>query len=275
MCLILFSYEKHPQYRLILAANRDEFYERPTAPLAAWDSAPEIFAGRDLRGQGTWLGITRSSRFAAITNYRDPASVINDAPSRSLLISNFLKGDEPAESYLAGLEKLAAKYNGYNILAGDPSGLWYYSNRENGVHKLPPGHYGLSNHLLDTQWPKVTAGKSGLKKLLASGKEIHTDRVFDLLADRTIAPDHHLPRTGVDLAWERTLSARFITSENYGTRSSSIILIKKTGEVTFLERTFNCGETNKTMHQTRCIRFTISDQRKRTNRMPDAIEKMK
>lgn len=260
MCLILFSYENHPQYRLILAANRDEFYERPTAPLAAWDTASEIFAGRDLRGQGTWLGITRSGRFAAITNYRDPASVLKDAPSRGLLISNFLKGDEPAESYLTGLEKLAAKYNGYNILAGDPSGLWYYSNRGHGINKLLPGLYGLSNHLLDTQWPKIDKGKSGLEKLLATGKEIHTDSVFDLLADRTIAPDHRLPHTGVDLEWERALSALFITSENYGTRSSSIILNKRTGEVTFLERTFNCGETNKTTHQTRGIRFTMSGQ---------------
>jgi len=260
MCLILFSYEKHPQYRLILAANRDEFYERPTAPLVAWDSAPELFAGRDLRGQGTWLGITRSGRFAAITNYRDPASILKDAPSRGLLISNFLKGNAPAEDYLAGLKKLGAKYNGYNLLTGDPSGLWYYSNRGHGIYKLPPGHYGLSNHLLDTQWPKVAKGKTRLKNLLAAGKEIHTDSVFDLLADRTIAPDHQLPHTGVDLDWERTLSALFITSENYGTRSSSIILIKRTGEVRFLERTFNCGETNKTTHQTRCIGFTIGDQ---------------
>jgi uncharacterized protein with NRDE domain len=259
MCLILFSYKKHPQYRLILAANRDEYYDRPTAPLAAWDSTPEIFAGRDLKGQGTWLGITRSGRFAAITNYRDPATVMNDAPSRGLLISNFLKGNEPAESYLAGVEKLAANYNGYNILVGDPSEMWYYSNRGRGIYKLPPGHYGLSNHLLDTQWPKVSAGKSGLKKLLAEGDEVHTNRIFDLLADRSIAPDHRLPHTGVDLEWERTLSAMFITSENYGTRSSSIILIKRTGDVTFLERTFNCGKTRKTAHRTRCIRFTISD----------------
>jgi len=258
MCLILFSYENHPQYRLILAANRDEFYERPTAPLAAWDSAPEIFAGRDLRGQGTWLGITRSGRFAAITNYRDPASVLKDAPSRGLLISNFLKGNEPAESYLTGLEKLAAKYNGYNLLAGDPSGLWYYSNRGHDINKLSPGLYGLSNHLLDTQWPKVAKGKSGLKKLLATGKEIHTDGIFDLLADRTIAADHRLPHTGVDLEWERTLSALFITSDNYGTRSSSIILIKRTGEVTFLEHTFNSGQANKSTQQTRRISFTIA-----------------
>ena len=260
MCLILFSYEKHPQYHLILAANRDEFYERPTAPLAAWDCTPEIFAGRDLKGQGTWLGITRSGRFAAITNYRDPASIMDDAPSRGLLISNFLKSDEPAESYLAELEKLAAKYNGYNFLAGDLSGLWYYSNRGDGIYQLSPGHYGLSNHLLDTQWPKVVAGKSRLKKLLHPDKEIQTDRVFDLLADRTLAPDHQLPNTGVDLEWERILSLLFITSENYGTRSSSIILIKRTGEVTFLERTFNCGEPNNSTHQTRCIGFTIGDQ---------------
>ena len=166
MCLILFSFNTQPGFRLILAANRDEFYTRPTRPLSAWTDVPEVYGGRDLKEGGTWLGISRRGRLAALTNYRDPAHQFPQAPSRGLLINRFLTGDIPPADYLEQLQKTAHRYNGFNLLVGDQTGLWYYSNRSNGIVELQPGFYGLSNHLIDTEWPKVSQGKKRLKDLL-------------------------------------------------------------------------------------------------------------
>ena len=139
MCLILLSYELHPHYRLILAANRDEFYERPTAPLNYWTDHPDVLAGRDLKGNGTWLGVTRAGRIAAITNYREPASQMENAPSRGILIRDFLIGNTSPEQYLKAVCKMSHTYNGFNLIAGDPSGFYYYSNRASRVRQLQPG----------------------------------------------------------------------------------------------------------------------------------------
>lgn len=259
MCLILFSFNTQPGFRLILAANRDEFYTRPTRPLSVWTDFPEVYGGRDLKEGGTWLGISRRGRLAALTNYRDPAHQLPQAPSRGLLINGFLTGDAPPADYLEQLQKTALRYNGFNLLVGDQTGLWYYSNRGNGIVKLQPGFYGLSNHLIDTEWPKVSQGKKRLKDLLNLRGGWDTEDLFALLADRTVAADRELPDTGVGLEWERTLSPLFITSPNYGTRSSTVLLIETSGEVTLLERSFVAGKSpDDAAEATRSEHFTIS-----------------
>jgi len=239
MCLILLAYDAHPLYRLILAANRDEFLSRPAAPATFWDDYPRILAGRDLKEGGAWLGVTRSGRIAAITNYRAPRSELQDAPSRGGLVSGFLAGSMPAEDYLAFLSREGAGYNGFNLIFGDMRHLCWFSNRGGEPKYLQPGIHGLSNHLLDTPWPKVRHGKEAVERLIAPGKRIEPDALFAILADRTIAPDNLLPDTGVGIELERLLSPPFITAPTYGTRSSTVILIDREGETSFIEKTFN------------------------------------
>jgi uncharacterized protein with NRDE domain len=238
MCLILFSYKPSKQYSLVLAANRDEYYERPSSPAAFWTDAPKVLAGRDLEGGGTWMGVTRSGRFAALTNYRDPASFRKGAPSRGLLVKNFLAGMDSPAVYMKFLKAHADKYNGFCLIFGDPSQVYYFSNRSKDAVALSPGLYGLSNRFLDTPWPKVEKGKAALARLI-SNKQLPFEDVFSLLADQTRVKDENLPDTGVELTWERILSSIFITSPVYGTRSSILLTIDRKGHVTFIERTFN------------------------------------
>ena len=242
MCLILFSYKSHPNYHLVVAANRDEYYSRPTHPLSFWVQTPEILAGQDLQGQGTWLGITRSGRFAAVTNYREPHKNGLDSPSRGFLIRRFLEDTSDPETYLKKIDSEKHVYDGFNMLAGDQTALYYLSNRNSGnptgVLKLESGIYGLSNRLLDTPWPKVKKGKSVLKTLLNDALGVQVESIFKLLSDRSHPPDNDMPDTGVGLVWERILSPLFIISDYYGTRSSSVVLVEKMGKVTFVERTF-------------------------------------
>lgn len=244
MCLILFSYKLHADYRLILAANRDEFYNRPTASLAYWSDHPDVLAGRDLKGNGTWLGITRTGRFAAITNYREPTAHMENAPSRGILIHDFLTGNASPERYLKVVSKKSKAYNGFNLIAGDRSGLYYYSNRATRVRQLRPGLYGISNHLLDTAWPKIQRGKGLLRGQLDGREKIDIEKIWEILADRSLPADKALPDTGVGLEWERILAPLFISSPDYGTRSSSIVLMEYSGQTTFRERTFPDGANN-------------------------------
>mgnify|MGYP001815967167 FL=1 len=238
MCLILFAYQSHPDYRLVLAANRDEFYDRPTRHLAYWDDAPEILAGRDLKAGGTWMGVTRTGRIAAITNYREAGSIRENAPSRGDLVKGFLmSGSKPCD-YLKAVRGKGQAYNGFNLIIGDAKGLYYYSNHGESIQTIEPGIHGLSNHLLDTPWPKVIQGKSRLLSLIDRKEAFSHENIFQILSDRSIPSDDDLPDTGVGLEWERVLSPLFITSDIYGTRCASILLWKHTGEVTFLERTF-------------------------------------
>jgi uncharacterized protein with NRDE domain len=226
-------------YPLILLANRDEYYERPSASARFWEEAPWVLAGKDLRAGGTWLGITKNGRIAAVTNYRDPASIKEGAPSRGRLVSDFLAGQQDPGEYIEKLDKESGKYNGFNFILGDKGRLYWYSNRGHGVQSLGPGIYGLSNHLLDTPWPKVAKSKDALVNLLSGRRAPTLDELFHILADRTIADDEALPHTGVDLEWERILSPIFIKSPNYGTRSSTVMLIDTDNRVTFVEKTFN------------------------------------
>lgn len=239
MCLILFAYKYHPKYHLILLANRDEFYQRPSLPLDYWHDAPAILAGRDLKGNGTWLGLTRTGRIAALTNYRDPLNLRSDAPSRGLLAINYLNGNQSPQDYLKALSGKRNLYNGFNLLIGDQKQLYYYSNYHPTITKITPGIHGLSNHLLNTAWPKVTTGKKHLKHLLDISYEVTIEDYFKLLKDRAIPCDQQLPNTGIGLTWERILAPVFIDSPDYGTRCSSIILMEPSGTIQFYERTYS------------------------------------
>lgn len=239
MCLILLSNDVHPDYRLILAANRDEFYDRPTAPACFWQEPPTVLAGRDLLGGGSWLGVTRTGKIAALSNYREPRAHRHNAPSRGKLVSDYLQGELPPADYLAKLQEQAAVYNGFNLIVGDGGVLSYFSNRQGAAQQLSAGIYGLSNHLLDTPWPKVVRGKGALAKLLADGGA--PEAIFSLLGDRTVAPDQLLPDTGVGLELERALSAIFIVTPKYGTRASTLVFIDRQNNLTFLERSFGPG----------------------------------
>jgi len=238
MCLILMAYRVHPDYELLVAANRDEFYDRPTAPLAFWDDHPALLAGRDLQEGGAWMGLSGAGRFAALTNYRDPDRVRPDAPSRGHLVRDYLCGDRSASAYLDRLRASGADYNGFNLLLGDETGLYYYSNRASGFQALTPGLYGLSNHLLDTPWPKLKRGRRALRRVLECGSEPTPDALLRLLADRTPAPDAELPDTGVPLEWERWLSSIFIDAPGYGTRSSTVLLVEAGRRVRMVETTW-------------------------------------
>ncbi|MBI4190764.1 MAG: NRDE family protein [Betaproteobacteria bacterium] len=243
MCLIIFAHKVHPDYPLVLAANRDEVYTRPTAPAAFWEDHPDIYGGRDLDHGGTWLGVSRNGRIAAVTNFRDGYATRNAARSRGELVSSFLSGNQPAADYVNRVARDTHAYNGFNLIAGDLDELYYVSNRGSHVAAIAPGIHGVSNHLLNTPWPKVEQGKKNLAELLQHGAQELIDGLFAVLADRTIAPDHALPDTGVGLPRERVLSPAFIISPTYGTRSSTVILVDNHGQVIFIERSF--GERGK------------------------------
>ncbi len=237
MCLLFFSYQTTPGYRLVVAANRDEFLSRPTAPLGFFDAEQKILAGRDLQGGGTWLGITAQLRFAALTNYRNPQENRTDAPSRGEILTDFLSGNMDAGRFMQRLAEKSLKYNGFNLILGDEQALYYHTNTLAGVQKLDPGFYGLSNSLLDVPWPKVVRGKKILYPHMVATNHIDTGTLFKLLSDDHRPPDDQLPDTGVGLDWERLLSSICIDGEDYGTRSSAVITVTDAGEITFAEMT--------------------------------------
>jgi uncharacterized protein with NRDE domain len=253
MCLLLFAYNSHPEYRLILAANRDEFHRRPTEAANWWSDAPDIFAGRDLEKSGTWMGVNKNGKFAALTNFRDVSQRNTNAPSRGLLVSDYLRGNFSPAEYLAQLTQSADQHEAFNLFLGDKQSLWFFSSRDKIAQELKSGVYGLSNATLDEPWPKVTHGKQGLTQILA--ENANENNLFSLLADRTIYHDDHLPQTGVPLEWERRLSATFIVSPEYGTRCSTLLLIGKDGRMEFVERSF---DPNGEMTETKRVDFIVS-----------------
>jgi len=239
MCLLVLAWESHPHYRLILAANRDEFHERPAAPLAWWPEDPRILAGRDLRASGTWLGATRSGRFGVVTNFRDLEQPPADAPSRGDLVTRFLSGAMSPPQYLDELRDSASRYAGFNLLVGGPHALHYFSNREGReARPLQRGVYGLSNHRLDSPWPKLLRTRARLSELIAADR-VTPGSLFDLLADRTPADLDETPDTGLPPEWERALSSPFVLHERYGTRCSTVLLVEHGGRTTMLERRFD------------------------------------
>ena len=237
MCLILFAYHVVPGTPLIVAANRDERFNRPAAPAAMWDDHPEILAGRDLAGGGTWLGVSTRGRFAALTNFRDPATHRADAPSRGGLVKAFLLGQMSARAYVEDIVREAVPYNGFCLLAGDGRDLYFHSNRANAPMKVEPGVHGLPNQLLNTPWPKVVKGRAGLEKLTRG--PFAFDQYLALLNDTAPAPDGDLPQRGRSLERERRSSSLRIVNPNYGTRCSTVLRISPDGTIDFAERTFN------------------------------------
>lgn len=237
MCLLLISYNTHPKYKLIIAANRDEFYNRPAEPAHLWNDS-NILAGKDLKAGGTWLGITRTGRFAAITNYRDKAELISDAPSRGDLVTGFLNANSSTQEFAQHISERADQYNGYNLIFADKTNISYFSNKSKKHIVLTPGIYGLSNHLLDTPWPKVEKSKKSFTGIL-NNVNVSPDDLFEILSDKSIPPDELLPDTGIGLEIERAVSPVFVSTPLYGTRSSTVLFIDRAGEVTFIERTLN------------------------------------
>jgi len=235
--LLVFAYRIHPDLPLIVAANRDEAYQRPTQAAAFWSGHPQLLAGRDLEKGGTWMGVTTTGRFAALTNYRDPLARKSGAPSRGLLVSGFLTDGSSSGDYLAALLPERHRYEDFNLVVGDGKTLCYLGSRDDRVHQLQPGIYGVSNHLMNTPWPKVTLAKQRFSALLDTSR-IAPDSLFALLVDRSIPLDHELPDTGVGIEWERQLGPIFIVSPSYGTRASTVVLLGADGRVDFQERRF-------------------------------------
>lgn len=238
MCLILLAWRAHPQFPLVFAGNRDEAYDRPSAVPDFWRDALEVYGGRDLEKGGTWLGLTRSGRIAAVTNYRERPTIRNAARSRGELAAHFLRETMDARRYLEEVTRSGTDYAAFSLIAGDRERLLYSSNRNGGIQELPPGVHGLSNHLLNTPWPKITRGKERLAQLLAADEARLSAGLFDILLDRTPAPDAGLPETGVGLQRERDLSPSFIAGDHYGTRASTVVLISGEGAALFIERAF-------------------------------------
>lgn len=255
MCLILFAHQASPGHALVLAANRDEFFARPTGPADYWADAPQVLAGRDLEKGGTWMGVTRDGRWAAVTNYRDGARAESGSRSRGELVARYLIGEASAASYAAAVARAGAQYHGFNLLVGDAHGVHYVSNRGGQPQALEPGIYGLSNHLLDTPWPKVERGKGELVTLLKRNPVDPAGPLLALLADRRPAPENDLPETGVSRDWERLLSSVFIRAPGYGTRASSVLLIERGGEASLCERSFGADAE---LLEDRRFRFTVS-----------------
>ena len=234
MCLIVFAWKQHPEFPLLLAAYRDEFYARPALAAAWWEDAPHVYAGKDLEAGGTWMGINKQGRFAAITNIRNGEGKKSGAPSRGKIVADFLRNDISPASYLHELKADAKHYAGFNLIIGDSKELFWFSNETLHAQILQPGVYGLSNGSLDTPWPKVNLAKTQFEKLMQQSAP--DQAYFELLADTTPAPDHSLPQTGVSLEWERLLSSIFIQSDIYGTRVSSLIKCHVDGTAHLTER---------------------------------------
>lgn len=243
MCLLVIAWRAHPRYRLIVAANRDEFHERPAAPMSKWPPPGEILAGRDLRANGTWLGVDRQRRFGVVTNFRDMQPPSPEAPSRGQLIPQYLEGQQDAGAYLQTLEASAAEYSGFNLLLTDRESLWYGCNRGDiFARALSPGVYGLSNQFLDTPWPKLRTVRQRFESWLEtqSAPGNCAESLFGILNDRRTVADHEdLPQTGLSPEWERILSSPFVLNRDYGTRCSTVLLLEPSGGLFVAERRFD------------------------------------
>ncbi len=255
MCLILFAHRVVPGHALVLAANRDEFFARPTEYAHFWTNAPHVLAGRDLEKGGTWMGVTRDGRWAAVTNYRDGNRPKTGSRSRGELVARYLVDVSSAASYATAVASAGADYHGFNLLVGDSEGVHYVSNRGARPQALEPGLYGLSNHLLDTPWPKVARGKREMQALLGGIPDDPTEPLLALLADRRSAAADALPVTGIGRDLEKLLSSAFIRAPGYGTRASSVLLIEQSGEARLRERSFG---PDAELIEDRRFRFTVA-----------------
>ena len=237
MCLIIFAYRAVPGCPLLVAANRDEWFSRPAIAADFWPDQPKVLAGRDLQAGGTWLGISTRGKFAALTNFRNPSEKRLDAPSRGELVSAFLTGSSSARAYMDQLAAKGAAYNGFTLLAGDAAGLFCYSNKEGTLIEVEPGIHGLSNHLLDTPWPKVVKGRSGVEALL--NRPFKAQDYLDFMDDSVPAQEQSAQPPDAQQEWERKLSSMRIMKGSYGTRCSTALLWSEQAESQFAERTYN------------------------------------
>lgn len=244
MCLIVFAYQQHPEYPLIIVANRDEFYNRPTRNMNYWKDRPDILAGIDLEQNGTWFGVNKAGKFATVTNYREGGNKQTGLKSRGLLTRHFLTENISAQTYLQELQTSGSQFGNFNLLLGDGSGLYYCSNKGAETRRLQPGIYGLSNAYMDTEWPKVVHAKQQLKQLLEA--EISIDRLAGILSSTLTAADTDLPSTGISYEWEKQLSACFINIDGYGTRATTALLQNQAGVIQLAEFRFNqSGKTGQ------------------------------
>lgn len=241
MCLIVVAFNRHPDYPLIIAANRDEFYIRPTLPAAFQNTTPPILSGTDLQAGGTWLGLTREGRFAAVTNVRRPGEQNENRRSRGLLVRDFLLSSVSTAEFADELSRSADEYNGYNLLFGTSAELFWFSNRDGAPRELSSGIHGVSNARFDTPWPKVTKTRAALESLLENGRPILAEDLLVLLSDESPASEGELPDTGVGKELELFLSPVCIRGDKYGTRSSTVVLIDRQDRILFLEKTLGAG----------------------------------
>jgi uncharacterized protein with NRDE domain len=257
MCLLIFAHRVSPEFPLLVAANRDEFHARPTAVSDFWAEHPELLAGRDLQQGGTWMGVTRGGRFAAVTNYRDPAGTFIAPRSRGELPLTFLTGSQSPQDFLRDLTTRAGDYAGFNLLVGDRHSLWYFTNSDKlAPRSLLPGIYGLSNTTLDTPWPKVELGKAKLQALQKKGGVSH-EALAAIIADRQLADRRSLGSQALDGAMDPILSAQFIVTEAYGTRSSTTLWTDAQARISWREQSFNeQGELSEVQHK----EFSQGDQ---------------
>ncbi|MGZ9059274.1 MAG: NRDE family protein, partial [Burkholderiaceae bacterium] len=262
---MVFAWRSHPDYPLILVANRDEFYLRRTRPAAWWGHAVSVLAGHDEEAGGTWLGITRRGRIAALTNVRAPSERNPHAPSRGTLVLSALQSPDSSAAWLDSNGARMSAYNGFNLLLGDvgPVGitdsateprLEYFTNRGGApARALAPGVYGISNAALDTPWPKVTRAVTRFACSIAS--RVDLELLMRLLENRELARDSELPSTGVPYEWERALSSIQIRANGYGTRASTVLTVRNDGLTTFLERTYDTTDPKR--FSDRHFEFTI------------------
>ncbi|MFT5544176.1 MAG: hypothetical protein ACI97K_001623 [Glaciecola sp.] len=240
MCILFIAVNQHPKFPLIIAANRDEFYERPTSNSAFWEHQKDILAGKDKQAGGTWMGINKNGDISALTNIRAPGKEVENAVTRGELVLNYLLGSKTQrENYPQTLAESKASYNGYNLLFGNLEQLYVYNNFDDSCILLEPGVYGLSNASLNSPWPKISTGRDALAKYCQHADVLDTEHLFELLRNDKPAEDHVLPKTGVPIEWERRLSSIFIQSPEYGTRSSTLLMLDNDSHVVWEERTFN------------------------------------
>ena len=237
MCLLVFAWKTHPDHPLIFAGNRDERHARAALPAQPWQDAPTVLGGRDLEAGGTWLGVTLAGRFAVVTNYREGLAPPKARLSRGGLASEFLMGDMSAATYLDGIRRHKDEYGAFSLIVGDREELHYFSNRGDAGGPIAPGIHGLSNHLLDTPWPKVMLSKTRLTALMQQQPPASA-ALFELLADRAPAPEAALPDTGIGPELERRVSPPFVVNPVYGTRCSTAIRLHRDGSLHFAERRF-------------------------------------
>ena len=239
MCLYILYYHSHPDYPVILAGNRDEFYERTALPVHHWIDESGITGGKDMKEGGSWLAANKKGKFAFVTNYRDPESLKETAVSRGSLVSNFLARGQSEEEYLKSISAHDEHYNGYNLIFGGIDNLYYYSNVLKTGKKLGKGIYMLSNHLLDTPWPKAVRAKEMCDKIVLEHGKLDIDALFTVFHDSKRASDDKLPETGVGYNLEKMLSSIFIESNVYGTLATTILTIDNHRKLSLHERTYH------------------------------------